>query len=946
LFDALVGLAAYLGSATTEEYILPLMMQSLMDPEEHVIQSILHSLAEIAKLGLLSRASMVEQVETVARFTMHPNLWVREAAADFIASAAAPLSPAELRVLLLPQTRPYLKIGMLPEVSETILLDSLKRPLPRSVFDQALVWASKSDRGMFWKPLQKLSSNFVTSISGALGRSGQTPTGPGAINRLARNDEDEQWLSKLRNLGLSPEDEAKLLGLREFIWRLSQMQARDARDTPDTEIDGKISKVDFTKIVPLNTQGVKIHTIMFEEPRDAVSEAAEPEAGAPRTIADALLDASMTVDDPMGRRRRAALNSHRSRLNSRQELSPSPAEVNRKRMSDTTNLVLLKGDATSKDIRRTSSPRNAAEAAAGNTTNSTDSGASSPLSERRAMRHQSSAMNLLGRTDSVKSGPETGTTEANVFGRMEAPFSAAHASPADAEQDADVPIPRVRVAHSYAGNDPDIIKMLDSMYLDNYPHDIAEFGPLVSPVSRRRSGVPSRHGSEQTAWKPSGKLLATFAEHVGAINRLVVSPDHAFFVTGGDDGSVKVWDTGRLEKNITQRSRQTHRHPAGSKVLALCFIENTHCFVSCASDGSVHVVKTDFAIYNDTVRYSKPRLLRDYQLPQDEFAVWCEHFKQESSSVLVLATNRSRVLGIDLRTMAQLFVLENPVHHGTPTSFCMDRKRNWLCLATSHGVLDLWDLRFKMRIKAWGIPGKHTIYRLSIHPTKGRGKWVCAAGGTGQGEVTVWDVEKALCREVYRVGGNKETPKGYEAWEVDQDRPEGMLGRFATNIAAQAADGPGAMSSSNADRGVRAMLLATGQAEDQREVRHAFMLTGGSDRKLRFWDLARIENSTVFSGLLPEEGRPSYSASQVTTSLMLNVERLPRSGGGGGSSGAAEGGKAAKSASKAPRSTVISLQSQQLLKSHLDAITDVALIEVPYTMVVSVDRSGVIFVFA
>jgi phosphoinositide-3-kinase, regulatory subunit 4 len=62
LFDALVGLAAYLGSATTEEYILPLMMQSLMDPEEHVIQSILHSLAEIGKLGLLSRASMVEKL--------------------------------------------------------------------------------------------------------------------------------------------------------------------------------------------------------------------------------------------------------------------------------------------------------------------------------------------------------------------------------------------------------------------------------------------------------------------------------------------------------------------------------------------------------------------------------------------------------------------------------------------------------------------------------------------------------------------------------------------------------------------------------------------------------------------------------------------------------------------------------------------------------------------
>jgi phosphoinositide-3-kinase regulatory subunit 4 len=42
---------------------------------------------------------------------------------------------------------------------------------------------------------------------------------------------------------------------------------------------------------------------------------------------------------------------------------------------------------------------------------------------------------------------------------------------------------------------------------------------------------------------------------------------------------------------------------------------------------------------------------------------------------------------------------------------------------------------------------------------------------------------------------------------------------------------------------------------------------------------------------------------------------------------------------------VISLQQQQLLRSHLDAVVDVALLESPYGMTVSVDRSGVVFVF-
>lgn len=499
---------------------------------------------------------------------------------------------------------------------------------------------------------------------------------------------------------------------------------------------------------------------------------------------------------------------------------------------------------------------------------------------------------------------------------------------------------RLRANHTYVGNDPNIIKMLDAMYVDNYPHDVAGFGPLVTPINRKSCSRASTMQGAEEGWRPSGKLVATFAEHAGAINRVVVAPDHQFFVTCGDDGCVKVWDTARLERNLANKSRLTHKHAFGTKVLSLCFIENTHCFVSCANDGSVHVVKVETTLSNGVYRYARLRLLREYQLVDGEYAVWCEHFKQDSNSVLVLATNKSVVLGIDLRTMTLLYKLENPVHHGTPTCFCIDRKKNWLVLGTSHGVLDLWDLRFKVRLKAWGVPGKGSIWRLCIHPTKGRGKWICASGGTGHGEITVWDLERTLCREIYRVGGNRDGPKGYEPWDVDEDKPEGMLGRFATNIE------PSNMA--NADRGVRA-ILAAGMipTDEQRDVRHAFMITAGSDKKLRFWDLARIENSLVFSGLQPGEEPPSFSASHPTTSMTLNTERLSKTAATatGSGTGSAAGSSQKSKATRPARSTIISLQQQQLMKSHLDAIVDVAMLESPFTMVVSVDRSGVVFVF-
>lgn len=929
-FETIVGIAAFVGSVSLEEFILPLMIQALTDTEEFVVQGTLHSLAELAKLGLLSKPRLWELIDVVARFSMHPNIWIRESAAEFISGAARYIPLADIRCILLPSIAPYLKTLTVPtKLTELQLLDCLKKPLSRSVFDQALLWALQSDKGLFWKSMQNLRRlSFGTSPG--LSKRAAKDLHPQSLSRVSKNEEDEQWLGRLRNLGLSSDDEFKLLALREFIWRLSQIKARDSSSNN--------SQNELNSIINLRTLGATVQTVMFDEeaPKKPLGDI-DVDANAPRTITDALMDASMTIDDPVGKRRRAAVNSHRNRLSSQMNLSPNPD--NRQPLEE------------GMDSPRTGSPREGNRTAVSPTTPTHMDPA---VTTKTGLRKTSSAINLLSRRgDSNKAFAETGTTDANATGRLEGIF--APATPSRLSTDGDggdmQSLRRLHFNHNYPGNDPHILKMLDSMYADNYPHDIAEFGPLVTPISRRKiNKLPNGQAAE--GWKPTGRLVATFCEQIGAVNRVAVSPDHVFFVTGGDDGTVKVWDSARLERNIAHKSRQTHRHAPGARVTALCFIENTHCFISCASDGSVHVVKVETVLASGVTRYGKLRLLREYQLPGDgeEFALWCEHFKQETNSTMIIATNRSRILVIDLRTMSLMYVLENPVHHGTPTCFCIDRKRNWLCLGTAHGVLDLWDLRFKMRLKGWGVPGKSAIHRIHIHPMKGRGKWVCVSGGTGQGEVTVWDLEKTLCREIYRVGGNKEGPRGYDPWEVDEDKPEGMLGRFATNIEPS--------TTGNADRGVRAMVVGSSSFEgsEQRDIRHAFILTGGSDKKLRYWDLTRIENSTIFSGLTPDETKPTYSASHPTTAMTLNTERLPRahaSGGGGSSSNSGTEGRSSRRAngatetrtSRQTRSTVISAQQQQLLRSHLDSVLDVALLESPYTMTISVDRTGAVLVF-
>ncbi|KAM5348422.1 hypothetical protein ACJ41O_008246 [Fusarium nematophilum] len=903
-FDTIVGIATFIGSTSLEEFMLPLMIQALTDPEEFVVQAALHSLAQLAGLGLLSRPKVWELGDLISRFTMHPNIWIRESASEFLSMSAIFLTATDVRCNLMPLVKPFMKIEVLSDFSELNILDALKRPLSRNVFDQAITWALKTERGIYWKPLQQLRPLLFGSKGSLSGRSSRDLTST-SIGRVARNDEDEQWLAKLRNLGLKHEDELKLDALREFIWRLSKMKARDGSTT-----DGATP----TGIISLKTLGVTPQTVFFNDAplRDPTAVVNLDLPAEPYTIADALLDASMTIDDSIGGRKRTSAN--------RRVQSVGPRSPHR----------LLSPTSTGRPHSRTPST-----ARVGLTGDDGMSVQEEPYASRRAVRHQPSALSLLDRKDRNKSIAQTGTTDTNAFGEVEGPFAQASPSKAPSSEGNEHESVRPRISrHSYEGNDPNIQRMLDNMFVDNFPRDVIEFGPIVTPIKRSKaSRITAPPGEEP--WRPEGQVVATFGEHRGPINRVVPSPDHVFFITGGDDGTVRVWDTARLERNITHRSRQTHKHGDGARVVALCFIENSHCFVSCAVDGSVHVVKVDTVSASGVIRYGKLRVLREYQLPSDEHAVWCEHFRQESNSVLIIATNRSRILGIDLRTMNLLYVLENPVHHGTPTCFCVDRRRNWLCVGTSHGVVDLWDLRFKMRLRGWGLPGKGSIYRICIHPTKGRGKWVCISGGTGQGEVTVWDLEKTVCREIYRAGGSKDGLKGYEAWDVDEDKREGMLGRYATDIEPN--------ETANADRGVRAMIVGTATAEDSRDVRHAFIITGGSDKRLRFWDLSRMESSFIYSGLSPDSPKPTYTTSHPTTALTLNTERFPRQAPTAPNAGS--GPKSKSASARPPRSTVISLQQQQLLQSHMDSVLDVALLEYPYTMSVSVDRMGVVFVF-
>jgi phosphoinositide-3-kinase, regulatory subunit 4 len=312
--------------------------------------------------------------------------------------------------------------------------------------------------------------------------------------------------------------------------------------------------------------------------------------------------------------------------------------------------------------------------------------------------------------------------------------------------------------------------------------------------------------------------------------------------------------------------------------------------------------------------------------------------------LLVVATNLSRVVAFDLRSMEILFSLQNPPHHGTPTCFCIDKsRRTWLLLGTSRGILDLWDLRFLLRLKAWGLPPYNGIKRLHVHPTRGHGKWVCVAGGTSHGEITVWDIDKLQCREVYRANGSQDTLRNYDAYRIDDDKPEGPLGRFTVDPDHKLDNGLG----SGAEWRVNSIVVGKDNVRPDGSVdlksNAGFIISVGADRRIRFWDLGKAEASLVVSGLDVEEAKPTFSSMQVSPSLSITTERRSSPS---NTANQKESAKSKRSGGRPSRQAFISLQQEKLLKNHLDAILDVALVESPFAMIVSVDRAGCINISA
>ncbi|PHU16738.1 hypothetical protein BC332_12433 [Capsicum chinense] len=350
-----------------------------------------------------------------------------------------------------------------------------------------------------------------------------------------------------------------------------------------------------------------------------------------------------------------------------------------------------------------------------------------------------------------------------------------------------------------------------------------------------------------SGWRPRGVLVAHLQEHRSAVNDISISADHSFFVSASDDSTVKVWDSKKLEKDISFRSRLTYSLD-GSRALCVTVLQGSAQVVVGACDGTIHMFSVDYisrGLGNVVEKYSGIVDVKKNEVGEGAVASLLNYCSDVGASKMILYSTQNCGLHlVDTRTSSHAWNTKVYPKEGYISSLVAGPCGNWFVSGSSRGVLTLWDLRFCIPVNTWQYSLACPIERMSLFlPPPSTSLSVAARPlvyvAAGCNEVSLWNAENGSCHQVLRVANNENEAENSDLpWALakpsnkanpKQDLRRNTGSKYRVD---ELSEPPPRLS------GIRALLpLAGGD-----------LLTGGTDLKIRRWDHCSPERSYCVCG--------------------------------------------------------------------------------------------------
>uniref|UniRef100_A0A182J607 non-specific serine/threonine protein kinase n=1 Tax=Anopheles atroparvus TaxID=41427 RepID=A0A182J607_ANOAO len=307
------------------------------------------------------------------------------------------------------------------------------------------------------------------------------------------------------------------------------------------------------------------------------------------------------------------------------------------------------------------------------------------------------------------------------------------------------------------------------------------------------------------SWRLSGTAVAHLQEHKAAVSRMAALKPQvgSLFASASIDGTVRLWDCNKLDgQQSVNKSRQSYHANTPLHAVAAC--DAGQSLAVAGKDGTLLLLKIDTNSSKMALQQAR-HLEMDGSVsaacqPDDGPVVEMHPLDQGAQSVIVYATLYGALVGWDIRMPDCAWRLQSDLRNGVITTFCIDPSSSWLTVGTSSGRHICWDLRFQLPIAEIKHPHDARIRRVTHHPTES--SWLVSAS-QGNNEVYVWNIETGHRQQAY--------------W---------------------ASASPPLSNSNASSHSVCALLPGVVDGKP-------FLLAGGTDQRLRYWDPVHIENCAL-----------------------------------------------------------------------------------------------------